>query len=185
MSVSLCTLCLSVFVVPVCVFCIPTPSACFPFIPSSPGSRGAAVIGNVLSGRQSGVALRPSCCSPTTPSSLHRVSISRLPLHGVSPEGAPVLSEPLDVPVFLAENGDLVLEQDGVQSHLGVDQRHGTKPAGKLVHAGLPLGKVVWICPARRPRRLLGGRDNSFIIRVFSHFGSMMSRRSEKTITDC
>lgn len=61
MSISLCTpLCLSVFVVSVCVFYIPTPSACFPFIPSSPGSRGAVVIGNVLSGRQSRVALRPA-----------------------------------------------------------------------------------------------------------------------------
>lgn len=122
---------------------------------SSPGSSGAVVIGNVLSGRQSCVAPRPSCCSPTTPSTLHRVSLSRLPLRGVSPpEGTPVLSEPLDVPVFLAENGDLVLKQDGVQSHLGVDQWHGAKPAGELVHAGLPLGKVVRIGPARSPRRL-------------------------------
>lgn len=118
---------------------------------SSPGSSGAVVIGNVLSGRQSCDAPCPSCCCPTTLSTLHRVSLSRLPLRGVSPEGAPVLSEPLDVPVFLAENGDLVLEQDGVQSHLGVDQRHGAKPAGELVHAGLPLGKVVRIGPARSP----------------------------------
>lgn len=123
---------------------------------SSPGSSGAVVIGNVLSGRQSCVAPCPSCCSPTTPSTLHRVSLARLPLRGVSPEGAPVLSEPLDVPVFLAENGDLVLEQDRVQPHLRVDQRHGAKPAGELVHAGLPLGKVVRIGPARSPRRLVG-----------------------------
>lgn len=130
---------------------------------SSPGSSGAVVIGNVLSGRQSCVAPRPSCCRPTTPSTLHRVSLARLPLRGVSPEGAPVLSEPLDVPVFLAEDGDLVLEEDGVQSHLGVDQRHGAKPAGELVHAGLPLGEVVRIGPARSPRRLKEARQrNSF-----------------------
>lgn len=123
---------------------------------SSPGSSSAVVIGNVLSGRQSCVAPCPSCCSPTTPSTLHWVSLSCLPLHGVSPEGAPVLSEPLDVPVFLAEDGDLVFEQDGVQSHLGVDQWHGAKPAGELVHAGLSLGEVVWIGPARSPWRLVG-----------------------------
>lgn len=85
-----------------------------------------------------------------------RVFPSRLPLRGVSAEGLPVLSEPLDVPVFLAQDGDLVLEQDRVQSHLGVDQRHGAKPADELVHAGLPLGKVVWIGPAGSPRRLVG-----------------------------
>lgn len=112
------------------------------------------VIGNVLRGRQSAVAPRPSRRRPTTPSALHRVSFSHLPLRGVDPQGAPVLSEPLDVPVFLAEDGDLVLEQDGVQSHLGVDQRHGAKPAGELVHAGLPLGEVVRVGPARSPRRL-------------------------------
>lgn len=175
MSISLCTpLCLSVFAVSVCVFHIQTPSACFLFIPSSPGSSGAVVIGNVLSGRQSSVAPCPSCCTPTTPSTLHRVSLSRLPLRGVSPEGAPVLSEPLDVPVFLAENGDLVLEQDGVQSHLGVDQRHGAKPAGELVHAGLPLCKVVRIGPARSPRRLVGmkeeGRQNNNFRVILSVF---------------
>lgn len=128
---------------------------------SSPGSSGAVVIGNVLSGRQSCVAPRPSCCRPTTPSTLHRVSLARLPLRGVSPEGAPVLSEPLDVPVFLAEDGDLVLEEDGVQSHLGVDQWHGAKPAGELVHAGLPLGEVVRIGPARSPRRLKEARQRN------------------------
>lgn len=83
-----------------------------------------------------------------------RFSLPRLPQRGVHPRGAPVLSEPLDVPVFLAQDGDLVLEEDGVQPHLGVDQRHGAKPAGELVHAGLPLGKVVGVGPARGPRRL-------------------------------
>lgn len=122
------------------------------------------VIGNVLLGRQSAVAHRPSRRRPTTPSALHRVSFSHLPLRGVDPQGAPVLSEPLDVPVFLAEDGDLVLEQDGVQSHLGVDQRHGAKPAGELVHAGLPLGKVVRVGPARSPRRL--GTEKSGKFRV-------------------
>lgn len=151
MSTSLCTLCPSV-----CLF------VCF-FVSRrrlrvsvsslsvlSPGGGGAVVIGNVLSGRQSCSAPYPSCCSPTTLSTFRRVSLSRLPLRRVSPQGAPVLSEPLNVPVFLAEDGDLVLEQDGVQSHLGVDQWHGAKPAGELVHAGLPLGKVVRIRPARR-----------------------------------
>lgn len=137
--------------VSVCIFHIQTPSARFQFTPSSPGGSSAVVIGEVLSGRQSCVAPRPSCCRPPT---LHGVSLRCLPLRGVPPEGAPVLSEPLDVPVFLAQNGDLVLEQDGVQSHLGVDQRHGAKPAGELVHAGLPLGEVVRIGPARSPRRL-------------------------------
>lgn len=121
---------------------------------SSPGSSSAVVIGNVLSGRQSGVAPRPSRCRPAAPSALRGVPLSRLPLRGLSPEGASVLSEPLDVPVLLAEDGDLVLEQDGVQSHLRVDQRHGAKPAGELVHAGLSLGKVVGVGPARSPRRL-------------------------------
>lgn len=129
---------------------------------SCPGSGGAVVIGNVLSGRQSCVSPRPSRRSPTTPSTLHRVSLSRLPLRGVSPEGAPVLSEPLDVPVFLAEDGDLILEQDGVQPHLGMDQRHGAKPAGELVHAGLPLGEVVRVGPARSPRRLGGRQKDNF-----------------------
>lgn len=50
---------------------------------SSPGSSGAVVIGNVLSGRQSCVAPCPSCCSPTT--TLHRVSLVCLPLCRVSP----------------------------------------------------------------------------------------------------
>lgn len=160
---------LSVFAVSVCVFCFFFVSKRHLLVSysslsaSSPGSSGAVVIGNVLSGRQSCVAPRPSCCRPTTPSTLHRVSLARLPLRGVSPEGAPVLSEPLDVPVFLAEDGDLVLEEDGVQSHLGVDQRHGAKPAGELVHAGLPLGEVVRIGPARSPRRLKEARQrNSF-----------------------
>lgn len=99
---------------------------------------------------------RPPRRGPARPSALHRVSLPR----GVAPGGAPVLSEPLDVPVFLAEDGDLVLEQDGVQSHPGVDQRHGAKPAGELVHAGLPLGKVVGIGPAGSSRRLPGtGRE--------------------------
>lgn len=152
----------------VCVYCLrfsnPSAICLFPIHPfpaSSPGSSSAVVIGNVLSGRQSCVAPCPSWCSPTTPSTLQRVSLSRLPLRGVSPEGASVLSEPLNVPVFLAEDGDLVLKQDRVQSHLWVDQRHGAKPAGELVHAGLSLGKVVWIGPARSPWRLLEKRKKS------------------------
>lgn len=127
----------------------------YPSLPaSSPGSSGAVVIGNVLSGRQSCLSPCPSCGSLTTPPALHRVSFSCLPLRRVSPEGAPVLSEPLDVPVFLSQDRDLVLEQDGVKSHLGMDQRHAAKPAGELVHAGLPLSEVVGVGPARSPRRL-------------------------------
>lgn len=39
-----------------------------------------------------------------------------------------------------------------------MDQGHGAKPAGKLVHAGLTLGKMVRVSPARRPGALgLGG----------------------------
>lgn len=119
---------------------------------SSLSSSGALVIGNVLSGRQTCVSPCPSPCTLMTPN-LHRVSF---PLRRVSPEGAAVLSEPLNVPVFLAEDRDLVLKQDGVQSHLGMDQWHGAKPAGELVHAGLPLGEVVWVSPARSPWRLEG-----------------------------
>lgn len=39
-----------------------------------------------------------------------------------------------------------------------MDQGHGAKPAGKLVHAGLTLGKVVRVGPARRPGTLGGGK---------------------------
>lgn len=128
------------------------------------------VIGNVLSGRQESGA----CLSTPLPSSSKRelwANFSKQvwcgpPLKS-SPlgapcswpfgcQGAPVSSEPLDVPVFLAEDGDLVFEQDRVQSHLGVHQGHAAKPAGELVHAGLPLGKVVRVGPTRRPGRLLG-----------------------------
>lgn len=87
------------------------------------------------------------------PPLLWRVSGS--PLLNVR-QGAPVWSEPLDLPVFLAEDGDLVLEQNRVQSHLGVDQWHAAKPAGELVHAGLALGKVVRVRPARGSRWLKG-----------------------------
>ncbi|MEQ2180794.1 hypothetical protein GOODEAATRI_005001 [Goodea atripinnis] len=130
---------------------------------SGPGSSSSAVvIGNVLSGRQSNVSPCPSCRRPTTPPTLRGVSLARLPLRGVSPEGAAVLSEPLDVPIFFAEDGDLVLEKHRVQSHLGVDKRHGTKPAGKLVHAGLPLGEMVRVGPAGRPRRLVEEKEEIF-----------------------
>lgn len=59
------------------------------------------------------------------------------------------LSQLLDVPVLLPQDGNLVPEQHRVQSHLGVHQRHETKPAAKDVHAGLPLGEVVRVGPAR------------------------------------
>lgn len=83
------------------------------------------------------------------PPLLRRVSCG--PLLNVR-QGVPVWSEPLNLPVFLAEDGDLVLKQNGVQSHLGVDQWHTAKPAGELVHAGLALGKVVRVRPARGSR---------------------------------
>lgn len=68
----------------------------------------------VFGGGPSRGARRPPGCGCATPSALHRVSVVRLPLHGVSAQEASVLSEPLDVPVFLTQDGDLVLEQDGV-----------------------------------------------------------------------
>lgn len=60
-----------------------------------------------------------------------------------------VLSQLLDVPVFLPQDGNLVPEQHGVQSHLGVHQGHEPKPAAEDVHAGLPLGEVVRVGPPR------------------------------------
>lgn len=59
------------------------------------------------------------------------------------------LSQLLDVPVLLPQDGNLVSEQHGVQSHLGVQQRHEAKPAAEDVHAGLPLGEVVRVGPPR------------------------------------
>lgn len=56
--------------------------------------------------------------------------------------------ESLDVSVLLAQDGDLVFEQNGIQSHLRMHQGHRAKPASKCVHAGLPLGEVVGIRPA-------------------------------------
>lgn len=58
-----------------------------------------------------------------------------------------VLSQLLDVPVLLPQDGNLVPEQHGVQSHPGVQQRHEAKPAAEDVHAGLPLGEVVRVGP--------------------------------------
>lgn len=62
----------------------------------------------------------------------------------------PRASQPLDVPVFLPQDGNLVPEQHGVQSHLGMHQGHETQPATEGIHAGLSLGKVVWVGPPRR-----------------------------------
>lgn len=62
--------------------------------------------------------------------------------------------QPLDVPVLLPQYGHLVFKQDRVQPHLRVDQGHRAKPAGKLVHAGLTLGKMVRVGPARCPGAL-------------------------------
>ena len=61
-----------------------------------------------------------------------------------------VSSQPLDVSVFLPQDGNLVPEQHGVQPHLGVHQGHEAQPVAEGVHAGLPLGEVVGVGPARR-----------------------------------
>lgn len=58
-------------------------------------------------------------------------------------------SQPLNVPVFLSQDGNLVPEQHRVQPHLGVHQRHETKPVTEGVHAGLALGEVVRVGPPR------------------------------------
>lgn len=42
----------------------------------------------------------------------------------------------------------MVFKEDRVEPHLRVDQRHVAKPAGKCIHAALPLGKVVGVGPA-------------------------------------
>lgn len=60
-----------------------------------------------------------------------------------------VLSQLLDVPVLLPQDGHLVPEQHRVQSHLGVDQGHEAQPATEDVHAGLSLGEVVRVGPPR------------------------------------
>lgn len=122
--------------------------------PHRPSHPGVFVLCCVLKGKQRQIfghgLLR---CGPPL---LSRVSTG--PLLNVR-QGPPVWSESLDLPVFLAEDGDLVLEQNGVQSHLRVNQRHAAKPAGELVHAGLSLGEVVRVCPARGSRRLRGTDD--------------------------
>lgn len=69
-------------------------------------------------------------------------------------------SQPLDVPVLLPQNGDLVLEQHRVQSHLGVQQGHEPKPAAERVHTRLSLGKVVRVGPPGRLRTLCTDRGN-------------------------
>lgn len=60
-----------------------------------------------------------------------------------------VHSQPLNVPVFLPQDGNLVPEQHRVQPHLGVHQRHETQPVTEGVHAGLSLGEVVGVGPPR------------------------------------
>ena len=86
-----------------------------------------------------------------------RLSFRRRPKSGRR-DGAQL--ESLDVSVLLAQYGHLVLEQNGVQSHLGVHQGHAAKPAGKFVHAGLPLGEVVGVCPARGSGGLQGRKTH-------------------------
>lgn len=60
-----------------------------------------------------------------------------------------VRSQPLNVPVFLPQDGNLVPEQHRVQPHLGVHQWHETQPVTEGVHAGLSLSEVVWVGPPR------------------------------------
>lgn len=60
-----------------------------------------------------------------------------------------VQSQLLNVPVFLPQDGNLVPEQHRVQPHLGVQQGHETQPMTEGIHAGLSLGEVVWVGPAR------------------------------------
>lgn len=71
-----------------------------------------------------------------------------------SPAPSAAASESFNVSVLLPQDGDLVFKEDRVEPHLRVDQRHIAKPAGKSVHAALPLGKVVGVGPARGPGRL-------------------------------
>lgn len=58
-----------------------------------------------------------------------------------------LFSGPLQVFVLLAQDGHLVLEENGVQAKLGVDQRHVAKPVGERVDALLPLVEVLRIGP--------------------------------------
>lgn len=58
------------------------------------------------------------------------------------------LSELLNVSVLFPQDGHLVPEQHGVEPHLGANQGHVAQPAAKDVHAGLPLGEMVWVSPS-------------------------------------
>lgn len=75
---------------------------------------------------------------------------------------------PLQVLVLLPEDGHLVLEEDGVQAELGVDQRHVAEPAGERVDALLPLGEVLRVGPGGA-LCALGGRDASETFRQPVH----------------
>lgn len=147
-------------------------SACFRLSPCGSGGGGSSSAASLLlsSERQGCVSCCPPGCRNALPLTFCRVSAVHLPLHGISSQEASVLSEPLDVPVFLTQDGDLVLEQDRVEPHLGVHQRHAAKPAGELVHAGLPLSEVVRISPAGGSRRLVGTEKGKIhiIIRILS-----------------
>lgn len=60
-------------------------------------------------------------------------------------------SKSFNVSIFLPQDGDLVFKEHGVEPHLRMGQRHIAKPAGKSVHAALPLSEVVWVGPPRSP----------------------------------
>lgn len=67
------------------------------------------------------------------------------------------LSCTFQVLVLLAQDRHLVLEEQGVQTELGVDQGHVAEPAGEAVHTLLPLGKVLWVGPWSTHLCTLGG----------------------------
>lgn len=67
------------------------------------------------------------------------------------------LSCTFQVLVLLAQDRHLVLEEQGVQAELGVDQGHIAEPSGKAVHTLLSLGKVLWVGPRSAHLRALGG----------------------------
>lgn len=81
---------------------------------------------------------------------------SQISSHISSPASS---SQPLDVPIFLPQDGHLVPEQHRVQPHLGVHQGHEAQPLTEGIHAGLPLSEVVGVGPPRRPGALLVWRQ--------------------------
>lgn len=73
-----------------------------------------------------------------------------------------VPSQPLNVPVLLPQDGNLIPEKHRVQPHLRVQQGHEAQPAAESVHAGLALSEVVRVGPLRR-LGALGGGDTEMV----------------------